>query len=219
MQPVTRHNNFIFFTLSLVILLLVSAVGHSLPHKMGVVFSHVTTLLTFIVAYVTLNFGPRWHRFVGTLFVLSLLASTFGEYVHYPTGQLTRHLLVLVFFTAAAYNAARQVLLSDEVKTNIIVGALAIYLLLGLIWATLYELVLLFFPLAINGIDPVGSVNTFPESVYFSYVTLATLGYGDITPAMPLTRTLAYLEAIAGTFYLAIVVASLIGAAKNQRKH
>ena len=49
--------------------------------------------------------------------------------------------------------------------------------------------------------------------------TLASLGYGDIIPAIPLTRTLAYLEAIAGTFYLAIVVASLIGARKHRTPH
>lgn len=219
MQPVTKHNNFIFFTLSLVALLLAFSVANMLPPKLEMLFSRGLILVTFAVAYVSLSFGPRWHRFVGTLFVLSLLANTVGEYVHYPTGQLSRHTVALVFWVAAAYNAARQVLISDEVKTNIIVGALAIYLLLGLIWATLYELVLIFFPQAINGIHHVEGAGTFPESVYFSYVTLATLGYGDISPAMPLTMTLAYLEAIAGTFYLAIVVASLIGAAKNRRKH
>ena len=219
MQPVTRHNNFIFFILSLVAVLLAASVAHMLPPKLGSLLSHALVLLTFAVAYVSLSFGPRWHRFVGTLFVLSLLANTFGEYVHYPTGQLGRHSVALIFFIAAAYNAARQVLMSDEIKTNIIVGALAIYLLLGLIWATLYELILIFFPLALNGINHVKGVSSFPETVYFSYVTLATLGYGDISPAMPLTMTLAYLEAIAGTFYLAIVVASLIGAAKSKRKH
>lgn len=219
MQPVTQHNNFIFFTLSLIVLLLVSAVSHMLPAKLGLLISHAVGLFTFIVAYISLSFGPMWHRFVGTLFVLALLADTVGSYFHYPTGQFARHTVALIFFTASAYNASRQVLMSSEVKTNIIVGALAIYLLLGLIWATLYELILVFFPLAINGIDRLDGANTFPQSLYFSYVTLTTLGYGDISPAIQLTRTLAYLEAIAGTFYLAIVVASLIGAAKNNRNH
>jgi voltage-gated potassium channel Kch len=46
---------------------------------------------------------------------------------------------------------------------------------------------------------------------YFSFITLATVGYGDVTPATPLTRTLAWLEAITGQFYLAVLVAGLVG--------
>ncbi|MCB1764424.1 MAG: two pore domain potassium channel family protein, partial [Gammaproteobacteria bacterium] len=65
-------------------------------------------------------------------------------------------------------------------------------------------------PQALHGVEIVDGVSDFPHLLYFSYVTLTTLGYGDVTPAIPLTRTLAYLEAITGTFYLAIVVASLL---------
>lgn len=212
MRPIGKHNNFIFFTVSLVVLLLVSAVAHMLPAKLSSLFSHILTLATFVVAYTTLSFGPYWHRFVGTLVVLGLLANAVGELVHRPAGELGRHMVALVFFVGAAYNASRQVLLTQEVKANVIVGAMAIYLLLGLSWASLYALVLLLEPQAFHGIGMVNGVSDFPDLLYFSYVTLTTLGYGDITPAIPLTRTLAYLEAIAGTFYLAIVVASLIGA-------
>ena len=52
---------------------------------------------------------------------------------------------------------------------------------------------------------------------YFSFVTLTTLGYGDISPATPIAEVLVILEAVTGMFYFAIVVASLIGAAKNKR--
>ena len=215
MQPIGKDNNFIFFTISLVILLLTSAVAHTLPARLGTLLSHLITLATFVVGYLTLSFGPNWHRFVGTLVVLGVLANTIGEFLHRPTGELSRHLVALVFFLGAAYNAAQQVLLSPQVKTNVIVGAMAIYLLLGLIWASLYTLVLLFAPQALHGVEIVDGVSDFPHLLYFSYVTLTTLGYGDVTPAIPLTRTLAYLEAITGTFYLAIVVASLISARRH----
>ena len=49
------------------------------------------------------------------------------------------------------------------------------------------------------------------DVIYYSMVTLTTLGYGDITPAQPLTRFLAYMEAVAGIFYTTVLVASLIG--------
>ena len=219
MQPVTRHNNFIVFTLSLVALLLAAAIGRMLPPQLEALFQHAVVLGCIVVAYVSLSFGPYWHRFIGSLFVLALLANTVGEYIHAPTGEVSRHLVALIFFLGSAYNASRQVLMSDEIKANIIVGALAIYLLLGLVWAALYQLIIIFFPTAFHGIETVPATSSYPELLYFSYVTLATPGYGDITPAIPLTRTLAYLEAIAGTFYLAIVVASLIGARKHRTPH
>ena len=46
---------------------------------------------------------------------------------------------------------------------------------------------------------------------YYSFITLATVGYGDVTPVTPLARTLAWMEAITGQFYLAILVAGLVG--------
>jgi voltage-gated potassium channel len=61
--------------------------------------------------------------------------------------------------------------------------------------------------------------DNFPISTYFSYVTLTTLGYGDISPAAPVSRVLVYLEAISGTFYMAVVVASLVSAGKSDNKH
>lgn len=51
----------------------------------------------------------------------------------------------------------------------------------------------------------------FPDFIYFSFVTLTTLGFGDVSPLSPVARFLVYLEAIFGQFYLAILVASLVG--------
>lgn len=59
-----------------------------------------------------------------------------------------------------------------------------------------------------------------PNYIYFSFVTLTTLGYGEITPTLPITRFLVYSEAIIGQFYMAILVASLVGThlSENQNK-
>ncbi len=60
----------------------------------------------------------------------------------------------------------------------------------------------------------------FSNAAYFSFVTLTTLGYGDISPTSPVAQVIVYLEAIAGVFYMAIVVASLVGASQtNQEKN
>jgi voltage-gated potassium channel len=213
---VTHRNSFIFFTVTLVALLVVSALGHLLPGGVGKLFPRLLTLTLFAVAYHTLTFGPRWHPFVATIFLLSLATNLIDTYGSWPAIELCNRVLGLVFFSGVAVNCSRQVLLSSEVRTNTIVGALAIYLLLGLIWASLYSITVYFIPGALHGIEPVGDSPTFPRLLYFSYITLATVGYGDIQPAVPVSQTLAYLEAITGTFYLAIVVASLISARRDR---
>jgi len=55
---------------------------------------------------------------------------------------------------------------------------------------------------------------------YYSFVTLTTVGYGDISPVSPATRTLAWMEAITGQFYLAVIVAGLVSvlAARGKRE-
>ena len=104
-----------------------------------------------------------------------------------------------------------------KIDVNKIVGSVTIYLLIGIIWALLYALVEEFFTGSFSGADLANDGNQFWDLIYFSFVTLATLGYGDILPVNTYARTLAYMEAIAGQFYIAILVASLVGAHLSER--
>ncbi|WP_036829337.1 potassium channel family protein, partial [Photobacterium sanctipauli] len=100
-------------------------------------------------------------------------------------------------------------------------GSLALFLLLGLMWAIAYLFILEFSPNAFTGMEHKAWGENFANAAYFSFVTLTTLGYGDISPVSPVAQVIVYLEAIAGVFYMAIVVASLVGAASqtNQDKN
>jgi len=111
------------------------------------------------------------------------------------------------------------------VNINRIVGSVSLYLLLGLIWTLIYLVLLTFDASALSGIEFGNWRESFPQVAYYSFVTLTTLGYGDILPANHLARFFAYMEAIAGVFYMAIVVASLVSigiteavAGKQERK-
>lgn len=86
--------------------------------------------------------------------------------------------------------------------------AVSIYLLLGLLWAALYLAIDAFYPGSIQ----VGShtANRQTELLYFSLITLSTIGYGDILPVTGETRILAALEGVAGVLYIAITVALLV---------
>ncbi|MCB1690254.1 MAG: two pore domain potassium channel family protein [Halioglobus sp.] len=211
MRRIHSHNNFYFFTASLVILLLASAFVSSTPAGEGHLLLQVLMFATELVAYFSLNLSRRWRIFVGVM-LLSLMASTvMREFTDWSAQPLIGLGASLVFYCGMAYAAARQVLFSGDIEPNTIVGTVAVYLLLGLIWTVLYLMALEVWPTGINGIAYQDWHDNFGITTYFSYVTLSTLGYGDITAALPVTRTLAFLEAITGTFYMAVVVASMIG--------
>ena len=66
-------------------------------------------------------------------------------------------------------------------------------------------------PNAFNGLEQLIWYENFADVAYYSFVTLTTLGYGDISPNVPIARFFVYMEAVVGVFYMAILVASIIG--------
>lgn len=100
-----------------------------------------------------------------------------------------------------------QVYRPGSVTPHRIFGAVAAYLLLGLVWAQAYQLVSLAHPGAFTGAVAASAETTW---VYFSFVTLTTTGYGDITPVHASARSLANLEALIGQLYPAILLARLV---------
>ena len=117
---------------------------------------------------------------------------------------------------SAAWLVGGEVLLTGTVDFNKIVGAIALYLLLGLIWSIFYVIALEISPGSLNGVESASWFDNFPTTTYFSFVTLTTLGYGDISPAEPMAEVLVILEAVTGMFYLAVIVASLVGAMRTK---
>jgi Ion channel len=101
-----------------------------------------------------------------------------------------------------------QVFRKGPVTLSRIQGAIAVYLLLGLAWAIAYELLALRQPGAFAGAGVDGDL---PQRwLYYSFVTLTTVGYGDVTPVHPIARSLAVLEALTGQLYPAILLARLV---------
>lgn len=120
-------------------------------------------------------------------------------------------------FAAFAGLMIKQFLVKGRKPAQRIAGAVSIYLLLGLIWARLYEVVELASPGAFR--IPAGESANSANLAYFSFVTLATLGYGDVAPVNIVARDLAILEAIMGQLYLVILISRLVteGVEKSQQ--
>jgi voltage-gated potassium channel len=79
------------------------------------------------------------------------------------------------------------------------------------VWGFGYLLIEAIFPNSFSGLEHVAWQHNLQDMLYYSMVTLSTLGYGDITPAQPVARFFAYMESITGIFYTTVLVASLIG--------
>jgi hypothetical protein len=116
-----------------------------------------------------------------------------------------------IFFGTLSWLIIGRVFRGGSITIYRIYGAIAAYLLLGIFWGELYMLVYFLDP---NSFTPLATVpierSDIFELMYFSYVTLTTVGFGDITPLHPLARSLATLEALVGQLYPAILLARLV---------
>jgi hypothetical protein len=103
-----------------------------------------------------------------------------------------------------------KVFSSGTVTFDRILGAIALYVLIGVVWAEAYQLINIHVPGAYAGIARDSGSLDRSSWIYFSFVTLTTVGYGDITPVAHAARSLAILEALIGQLYPAIVLARLV---------
>ena len=121
----------------------------------------------------------------------------------------------LVFWlTLASAAILSYVLGTGKVTWDKIYGAVCAYLLLGYAWTFAYSLIEELEPGSFSSATtpmPHDLVGRVMQLRYFSFVTLATVGYGDIVPRLPAARTMALLEAILGQFYLVALVGRLVG--------
>lgn len=112
----------------------------------------------------------------------------------------------------------RRIFERPFVTSATVSASLVVYLAFGVVWAQAYRLVEHFYPGSFTGLSGIGFVDVQRDLFYYSYVTLTTLGYGDITPVSPEARALAITEAIVGQLYLVVLVASLVGMHLTRRR-
>ncbi len=213
MTKLDETNNFLYLCIALVGILFFSAIVSQFAGTViDSVFSPVVVLM-FVLSLRSLHTETAWKRIVYiisvTFFVLAMLVR------FYPSKAtlLFIYLLLFFYFVGSFKLAVRQILFKGVVDANKIVGSVSLYLLIGLVWTTIYLMILVFDPTALKGIETAEWEQLFSRVAYFSFVTLTTLGYGDISPASRIAEFFAEMEAIFGMFYMAIFVSSLINLA------
>ncbi len=174
----------------------------------GVALQGATVLLALLVA------GARRRLLVAAEIVVVLSLAGAAAVLLSADGRPSSSSFILTALLAAVaplvigFGVVRDLRVERRVTAQVVMGALCIYLLLGMVFAAIYG--------AIGRIDPDGlfvnvTDSTVQEHLYFSFVTMTTLGYGDLSPAEPLSRTVAMVEALLGQLYLVTVIALLVG--------
>ena len=210
-RKITERNNYLWFLVALLALLFAAALFEQLGITTLRRFSGLLLTVAILVGVWSVDTGvdKTLRRILATTFLVSLFA--LEQLLPHPNVVLLQLFVILLFCVVTIAFCCRQVLFSGHVDLNKIIGAICIYILLGITWGLVYMLVEQFFPGSIPGLEGADWPQDLQRSLYFSFISLTTLGYGDISPIQPLAQLMAYLQAITGQFYVAILVASMVG--------
>lgn len=205
-----RQRYFLFLLGALFTLLLVVPALGPIGSDRLVRFITFTVFCTMLIAGVTVVAAER-KRAMYTAIVLAIPSASLRLSVEFHTDPQLSTISALSSFAFICYISShilRYVLSSRVVDINTIAAAVCVYFFTAVAFASLYSIIHTHDPDAFSPPD----IQTVPDPfLYFSLVTLTTLGYGDIAPVSSLARSLAALQAVFGQFYLTVLVARLVG--------
>ena len=210
----TMQGRYFFLLVSLVALGLLYPILELLPEHRG---PAIWNTAFWLVLFSALRAVGAHRRVFLIASALALVAVSAGLINAFASADDLRVVLTLyaaptvAFLTLTTFTILADVLGGRRVTVDKIFGAICVYLLIGMMFAYAF--------LLLAGVHPTEPIQPAPQSphtrlsdyLYFSYVTLTTLGYGDLVPGSAPARLLASLEAIVGQLYLTILVARLIG--------
>jgi len=181
----------------------------------------IRIFITGILIYSVYTFSKKKNALIisSILVVPALVFNWVSQFFPTPSLLITKDCFNILFFGYVIFIILLKIFRAKEITANLIFGSVCIYMLLGLQWAFIFSLLENIHPGSFNfpasnfisTLTTDSGSNTIPVFLYYSYTTLTTLGYGDITPISPPAQSMASLEAITGQFYLTILVARLVG--------
>jgi hypothetical protein len=205
-------------------LLLVSLVLMVLLHPIldyGTLRRVLMEVLIFVpVVLATVRLSQIKRRLWPTVLLMvgAMILALLGNIWNRPVVTTTKWAFLAAFFALTVVGLFSFLRQAREITEAHLYTAVSIYLLLGLLWFSVYCAIDTYHP---GSILQSGSLLTNREDqlLYFSLITLSTIGYGDIVPVDPEVRMLAALEGLVGVLYIAITVAILVSAFRHPRDH
>ena len=182
-------------------------------------FKSFIGLKTFLDIFLTVIFisaiyavsQKRHNLIIGTLLITPMfLATWISHFVESPALSLIATVSGILFFAFMVVTILSFVLKQTKITPNVIYAAIVVYFSIAMMWGLIFILVEILQSGSINLVNSQVEGNTF-QFFYYSFVTITTLGYGDISPTSDIARSLALLEAVIGQIYLVVLVARLVG--------
>lgn len=210
-KPVRFVQLFIF----LLLVILMAPLLDRTPLLSALLSVFFLNILIVCLSFVGFDVRRRWPLIM--LWLLGPLLDRAALQIENPAAAMLYHIASdmanAALLITCIFLILRYVLKSHEVTPDTIFGALVAYFLIAFTFSSLYQAVAIFNPSSFS--IPAAAVGGHGVSLknqlnYFSFVTIATLGYGDIVPRLPVTQTLAILEAVIGQFYVAGLIAWLV---------
>ena len=177
--------------------------------------THLTPLMDLFVTLILLSgvFALIQNRGVFIFGLIFALFTLFTRWIlhlmHISSLDMINQILSILFMGFIVGIILSSLFREEEITSDIIMAAICGYFLIGLLWNNVYHLLAILEPGAFQFSHTPGSRGE--DFTYYSFVTLTTLGYGDITPVTDPARSLSLLEAVTGQLYLAVLVARLVG--------
>ena len=189
---------------------------------MGLLPNLILPAMFVLFVLATLVVTSRSHLAAFLVFVAVLLSPA-GAFIHAEDPSVLTEWVSaggrLLAIAVLSFVIARAVFGSGRVSWHRVQGAVVLYLNFALFFFTIYRLIVVLAPDAFKGLPPTGAEHGSGAALlYFSFVTLTTVGYGDITPLHPMARNMANLEAVIGQLYPATLLARLVSLEIEHRR-
>lgn len=198
--------------LLVILFLLLVSVGLPERHDLTKIGMLMVVLISMFSIIRQIRPGKSWVRFYTLLISSNLIflgLETLGVFKlsawQYSEDVLESSLFITIGVTI--FLIQKEVFSTQRVTADVLKGGIALYVLIGLFWAIFYTILYLFDVSAFYGVKPEQFQSDF---LHFSFITLTTVGYGDIHPLSTSARIATTLEAIVGVMYPAILISRLV---------
>lgn len=176
---------------------------------LGIIIDGAITLL--LISGVYASGSMKGVSLTGILLALPMLAATWiDDFVTVPWLVPVGRVSGIIFFTFIIIRTLLFIFRTKRVTGNVLCGSIVVYLLIAVMWAFMYGIIEHSVPGSFS-ISRQADSRSFFMFIYYSFVTITTLGYGDVSPLTDTARAFAVLEAAIGQIYLVVLVARLVG--------